>query len=542
MENPFSSNSYYILGLSVSADQSEIKKRSRLISAQLGIGEENLNDDLNILNVNRTEDSLKNAVQRLSSPNKKVQDVFFWFSDGNLEELRSVINNQPLEDVYSHISELSGKGKWNEKRDLAIYLTLLLLHKKTNKKYLEESLLLWRDLITSDLAWKYFNLYFKNIDDLNTSDSTLIGLRKFAEDTISDIYSNLSEKWGDHEYSKLYTKIFGKIGTHTQKNVLNPSSKQINDAIDDLFSIRWHDESPSKENLSIIKSGISKVQDSLNALIEADLYEESEVVVLRDKASEAIRSIAIDLTNKYNDYERSAQILAIAEEISGTQSTKNKNQNDKGTVEENRIAQKLQVPVLELLNEEKYVEAVNFVHHQIKINRGNKKILVFLEMQLTAVISRYISEERAAAMDKVTKGDNVGITMFEELRTYISDNLDRFELNLEKVEEIIDDIDIRTAIVTKAKFDELAQERDDFVKSLFEKMGDGSSTSVLVCLIDCAYYVPLGKFLKISRSKNHTLNILFNIGWWTLLINGFGLLFLIPAFIWQKMEVKYVRE
>jgi len=164
-------------------------------------------------------------------------------------------------------------------------------------------------------------------------------------------------------------------------------------------------------------------------------------------------------------------------------------------------------------------------------------------MQLTAVMGRYISETRSEAMEKINKSDFGGaVTIFENLRKYIAENIDQFNLNKEKIEEIVTDIDERTGMVNKAVLDALSAERDDVVKKLFEKLGDTTEAGVFMCMLDCAYYVPLAKFLKINASKNQTLSILFNIGWWTVLINGIGLLFLIPAYIWQRMEVKYVRQ
>lgn len=543
MKNLFSTNAYYLLGLPVSTGHSEIRKKARLVLARLSIGEEDLESDFSTIKPDRTEDSLKDALQRLSNPIKKIQEVYLWFSDENSQELVKIISSGNLEEAYNYLAKRSEpKGKWNSKRDFALFLTQLLFTKKTEKKYVNESLELWKDL-TSDVAWKYFDLYYKNIDELNTDELAFRDLRKWAEGVISDIYSLLSEKWDDPEYTQAYTKIFGKIGVHTQKNILTPCAREINEAADDLTKIKWHDESPSKDNFTEIKKGIRAIQNALNALIEADLYEEDEVVVLRDKASDAIRGVAIDLTNKYNDYERSAQILVIAEEISGTQSTKSRNQGDISTVEENRTAQKFLVPVLELINMGKFLQAVDYVNHQIVLNKSDQRIVKILDGQLIAVMGRYITETRSAAMEKMNKSDFSGATRtFLDLRHYILEHLDRFDLIREKVEAMVTDIDDRTRVVNKAVFDALNQERDDAVKKLFEDAGETNTTGVLMCLLDCAYYVPLGQFLQMNYDKNRSLNVLFNIGWWTLLIYGIGLLFLIPAYIWQNKDVVYVRE
>ena len=528
----------------MSADQGEIKKKARLISAQLSIGEEAMEGDFPSIQADRTEDTLREAVQRLSSPTKKIQEVYLWFSDDNSNELFKAVGDGDLEEAYDHLSKRSeATGKWNAKRDFVLFLTQLLFSKKAEKKHLKKSLDLWKELISSEAAWRYFDLYYNNIDDLNTDESTYLGLRKWADQTVSDIYSQLSEKWDDPEYTKLYTKTFGKIGAHAHKNILAPRTKEIGDAVESLMSIKWHEKSPSKENLADIKKGISAVQDALNALMKADLYEDPNVVTLRDKASDAIRGVALDLNNKYSDYERSAQLLGIAEAISGTQSTKARNQGDRTQIEENRSQQKFLVPILELLDKGKFIEAVHYVEKEIEANKKDQKIVKMLDEQLTGVMSRYITETRASAMEKINKGDFSGAShMFTNLREYIVPHLDRYDLVREKVDEIVADIDERTKVINRTSFDQLTTERDELVKNLFESLGETNSAAVFMCLLDCAYYVPLGHFLQKLSAKNSNVSTLSTIGWWTIWFYGAGLLLLIPAWIWGSQDVVYAKE
>lgn len=544
MKKLFSTNAYYILGLPVSSDQSEIKKKYRLLSAQLGIDEKTLQSDFPIIEVNRTEDLLKESVQLLSNPTKKLQEVYLWFSDESSSEIVNVLSKGKVDEAFEYLSKRSGQdGKWNAKRDFALYLTMLLFHNKSEKKHLSKSLDLWKELVTSESAWKYFCMYYKNIDDLHTDITDTTTLKKWANESISDIYTQLSEKWDDSEYTLHYTKAFGKVGTHLFKSILAPQIKLVNEAIIELESIGWHEKSPTKKNLADLKMGIAKIQGSFNELIDHGLYDIDDVITLRDKASDAIRESALVFTNRYDDYERSAQILAISEELSGTKSTKNKNQIDRSTVEDSRDAQKFLIPILDLINKGKYLKAVEYVEEQIELNKKSPKRVKLLEKQLPSVISRYIVETRSEAMEMIKNGKFAeAINEFESLRVYIVENLDYFDLVTDKVANMVDGIDERTNYVNPAIFDELSKERDDMVTKLFEKLGETSSASVLMCLLDCAYFVPLGGYLKKVTSKNEKLGWLFNLGWWTILIYGAGLLFLIPAYIWQRKEVVYVRE
>ena len=546
MNNLFSTNAYYLLGLPVTSDQVEIKKKARLIEAKLGIDEKELESDFFLVKPERNENSLREATQRLSNPIKKIRELYFWFSEENQDKLAKLLASEdhPIEDTIEYLSKQSEiKGQWNTKRDFALFLTQLLFYKKAEKKYLAKSLEIWKELISSEPAWKYFNLYYKNIDDLNTDESAFVQLREWADQVVSDFYSNLSEKWDDHEYTRQYTKTFGKIGSLAQKNVLGPQTKEINSAIEKLTSIDWNEKAPSSTNLKAIKEGVGSIQEALNTLIDADLYEESAVVGLRDKAADSIRDVAIALNNKYDDYERSGTLLAISEEISGTKSTKMRNKSERETITENKAAQKYLVRILELHNKGKFLEAVNYLEEELKAIKNDPKTKKFLEEQLTGSIARYITETRTLAMEKINKSSHSSAaTMFGNLRDYILKNIDRFDLNQATIDDVVGSIDDRTKIINKTKFESLITERDDVVKTLFEKLGETNSAVVFMCLIDCAYHEPIAHFLQKISSKNQSLTVLFRIGWWTVLIYGIGLLFLIPAYIWNGQDVTYVRE
>ena len=411
MEAAFTENAYQILGLPVSAEQSEIKKRARLLIAQIAIGENKLPTDLSICGLDRTEDLVKNAVQRLSTPQGKTREVYFWFSDEGVDYLPKSGTVSDIEKAVQHLSMRSAqKGKWNAKRDHAVFLMRLLFFKKSKKKYLLESLGLWKDLIHADSAWKYFGLYFKNIDDVQLGDSVMVNLRQWVDTTVSDLYSELSEKWNDAEYALAYTKVFGKISRHAHKNILTPRANEIEKATQDLGSIVWHDGALSKKNVDEVKKCVAIIQNALNKLMDSDLYEEPDVIAIRDKASDAIRSVAIDLTNQYDDFERSALLLSIAEEISGTHSTKTRTQSEKKTVEDNRATQKFLVPVLDLINKGKFLKAVEYIEHQMAVNEDDPRALKILKSQLTPVMGRYITETRSSAMEKLEKKDFQGAT------------------------------------------------------------------------------------------------------------------------------------
>ena len=78
MPNLFLDNAYNVLGLDTSASQKEITKRAKDIINLLRIDEHSeYKTDFAFAKVKREEGKVKEAVQRLSSPTKRIQEYFF---------------------------------------------------------------------------------------------------------------------------------------------------------------------------------------------------------------------------------------------------------------------------------------------------------------------------------------------------------------------------------------------------------------------------------------------------------------------------------
>ena len=76
----FTENAYNVLGLDSSASEKEILKRSREIENLLKIDEiPEYELDLPFSKEVRTETKVKKAAERLTTPDKKIIETFFWF-------------------------------------------------------------------------------------------------------------------------------------------------------------------------------------------------------------------------------------------------------------------------------------------------------------------------------------------------------------------------------------------------------------------------------------------------------------------------------
>jgi hypothetical protein len=132
MANLFRDNAYNVLGLDISASQKEINKRSKEIVNLLKIDEESTYEtDLEVAEAKRTEATVKDAVQKLSSPTKKIQEYFFWFdveNDTDEKALQFLQNGKVNEaiDLWSKDADKETATGFVSKKNLAILYSVLL--------------------------------------------------------------------------------------------------------------------------------------------------------------------------------------------------------------------------------------------------------------------------------------------------------------------------------------------------------------------------------------------------------------------------------
>jgi hypothetical protein len=152
MSRLFSHNAYSVLGLDTTASQKEISRRSKEIQHKLWADElPEYETDIDTINkIVRNESSVNDAIQRLSSPVKRIPEYFFWFEiendadENNLSLLRDNQYDEALDDWIERAEK-----SLTAKRNLAIASSLLLNH-TGYKKYLKLSVDAWKDVINSD--------------------------------------------------------------------------------------------------------------------------------------------------------------------------------------------------------------------------------------------------------------------------------------------------------------------------------------------------------------------------------------------------------
>ena len=364
-------NAYHVLGLDTTSSERDISKRSKEIINRLKAGDSPEYDmDIGLFKDFRTEDSVRDALQRLQSPKKRIIENFFWFqiSSGIDEQVLGLFK---LKDhlnairIWKNASEGQGTKAFFYKKNLAI-LYALVLSSDEDKYYLQDSLALWKELIESNKFWSSFTKVYKLHDEQTASAAIISDFEKHVVEYLSDIYTELHQVHHNSDYINEFQKVFSVKGEKIEKKVLGPAYHAINEAIDKLGALKVSDDGVlDNEEKGLIKEQVDLIKSELNKLIDLGLYDDTQTVVLRDRAANILRSLSIDLHNNLDELEVALGVAKIAEQISGMQSSKSKIQADVATLQGNLDSKK---------NEEKINRVIEPLIKKIKSGESDKAL------------------------------------------------------------------------------------------------------------------------------------------------------------------------
>lgn len=334
-------NAYHILGLDTFASEKDILKRSKEIINHLkadDIPEYDL--DMGLFKDFRTEDSVKDALQRLQSPKKRIREYFFWFQMGDTID-DQVMGLFKIKDypnaikIWQNASEGQGTKAFFYKKNLAI-LYCLALSVKDNEDYLQSSLNIWKEIIDSDKFWNSFSKVYKLHDEQTASEDIILDFKKHVAGYLSDIYTELHHIHKNSDYVNEFQKIFSTKGEKIEKSVLNPAYQAINQAVEGLEKMEVSkDDIFDKGESETIKRFVATIQQELNKLIDLGLYNDSQTKIMRDRSANALRTIALDLHNNLSELDKSHGLHEVAISLAGTESLKNKLRDELAQIKNN---------------------------------------------------------------------------------------------------------------------------------------------------------------------------------------------------------------
>jgi len=389
MTNLIENNAFRILGLDTSANQKEIMKRYKEIINRLKIDDYPEYDfDINLPKKMRNESSVSDALKKLQSQKARVIEFFFWFNIKDSIDKKALLFMKDGEftkaiQTWKSVSTSDNPNSYLYKKNLAI-LYCLLLSKEKNSSYLQDSLIEWHSLSNSEKFWNGFLRLYNSNSEQEISSSALAELKNNITKKISDIYTDL-----DNSYVKSFQKVFSVVGEKTEKGVLQPIYESIYESIEKLNKIeitedyeakkrsesRWKcskcdklydtkDEAEEHESsckgkekwykrmwkvdseepkevreknrcIKPIQKEIDVIELHLDKLDKMGLYENAQSKVVRDRVAEAIRNVSVSLHNHTTFLDESARLLKIAIKICGTESLKNKLEEEAKQVKKN---------------------------------------------------------------------------------------------------------------------------------------------------------------------------------------------------------------
>ena len=195
MSSILKNNAYHILGLDTSASERDILKRSKEIVNRLKVDDTPEYDvDIGLFKDFRTEDAVKDALQLLQAPKKRIREYFFWFqiADGVDEQVLGLFKTKDYLNairVWQNVAGCQSTKSFFYKKNLAI-LYCLILSTEDNIEYLHDSLAAWKELVDSDKFWLSFSKVYNLYDEQTASEDIIIDFKKHVVEYLSDIIRN----------------------------------------------------------------------------------------------------------------------------------------------------------------------------------------------------------------------------------------------------------------------------------------------------------------------------------------------------------------
>jgi len=218
MTTSLKDNAYHVLGLTGTATAKQILQRSNEIVHRLKIDDVAEYDlDIPAFENYRTEESVKDALRRLQAPKARLREYFFWFRiaddiDKNAADHLAQRDFDNAIAVWQAACDEQSNGAFTHKRNLALALTISLLHGANPAGRIEASLSTWAMLLDSPKFWKAFVEQYKQDAEL-LSDEAISDFRQNAAGDLSDVYAEIQEVRGGGDFVYRFQQLFIARGT-----------------------------------------------------------------------------------------------------------------------------------------------------------------------------------------------------------------------------------------------------------------------------------------------------------------------------------------
>jgi uncharacterized protein YdhG (YjbR/CyaY superfamily) len=448
---------------------------------------------------------VNDAVQRLSSPIKRIPEYFFWFeieNDADEKEL-ALLRDKQYDEALEHWKERAEKSL-TAKRNLAIASSLLLNH-TGYKKYLKLSIAAWRDVVNSDKFWQHFEKVYLLNDEVGTSKAALDNFRSGVTNYLSDFYSEVSQYENDSSIYAAFSTVFNVKGQKVQDEVLAPIFERVNNASKQLQDLKVSEDNIiSSEEANAIKRLVRLLQNSFQEIKDLGLYEDSQVKRMRDKAAEAISVVSVDLYNNLGEITKSSVLDKIALSLaSGPATISQINQNIAFT-QHTLVNEKIIKPINALIEKEEFEQAIELILKSQQAQADDKDLQGFLATRLKwcitgIAVSQFNEGEKLYNDKKYNEAKELLVANVEFILSYLEDT----DINREYVENILTEIDKLTDTMgtEQTASQSLDTLRNNVIDQSEEHFKDKFEKNILITIADSAIYANFAEKLPAIKRK-----------------------------------------
>ncbi|HVW99847.1 MAG TPA: hypothetical protein VHA52_05375, partial [Candidatus Babeliaceae bacterium] len=530
MSKLFSGNAYSILGLDTSASQKDITKRSKEILHQLFMDESpEYETDISTINDSlRSEATVNDAVQRLSAPVKRIHEYFFWFEiEGDSDEKNlALLRDDQYDEALDNWKNRSEKS-YTAKRNLAI-ASSLLVNKTGYKKHLKLSIDAWKEVVESDKFWSHFEKVYALNDEIGTSSAAINDFRGKVTDYLSDFYTDVSRTKKDNSIFAAFSAAFGVKGQKVQDEVLAPIFDQINSSAEQLRTLNASaDGKLSSQESMTIKRLTKKIQDLFQEIKELGLYEDSQTKVMRDKAADAIKIVAVDLFNNLDEDDKAVVLIKLAKSFAVGPAVISKINKNADYIREVTSHNKIITPINDLIEKKEYDDALVLLDKAQKSNKGDATLQKYFTMRIqwcvTAVADRDFEEaQRLFKVERYEEAEAKFKEVYEFIYSYVVD----FDIDVSALDNVLNTLWRKLEKLDSNSVNEAENYRTQVIENSSYDQEASFERPVIALLMNSAIFQRMSQQIpeiKRQNKANGVKKVIWNLVIWGAIIGFIAL-------------------
>lgn len=509
MTNLLKENSYHVLGLDISASPKDISRRSNEIINRLKIDDvPEYPLDIGMFDNFRTEQSAKDASQKLQIPKKQIKEYFFWFqiADDIDEAALNAIKDKSYSDainIWKNAIKNDETKSLFYKKNLAI-LYCLLLSNSDNKSYLIDSLSIWKEMIDSEKFWLSFSKLYHHHNEHVGDNDFINEFRGNIGASLSDIYTELHHKHKKSDYINEFHKLFSVKGNKVEESVLLPIYSTINSLSQELEKIKVSedgvfDDAEDKQ----ITNLISSIQNELKKLLDIGLYDDTQTKIVRDRIAESIKVIVLDLHNNLDESSKALSLLKVALSISGT-SGQTETISHEIKFLENMLKNKVLIePINELINKERYDVAYNLICSEIPKHKDNLDLQEYYAAKKKECIASAAIKKWVSAHENFHKGNfEKAKDEFAQEGDIIYKHINLFNFNKEIIDKILAEMKSNMLNINLENMSQFDEYRSSFIKRANSEFEGKYEEQIFIALIDSYFFDGVIEYVNKTKKAN----------------------------------------